>query len=84
MILNIICNNSLGLIHDPLMSILSLISIWFWNLLSDVLIQIILFKDEGDSVLSCSEVINPSKLVLKLRMVSHFFKSEPQIEIAKI
>ena len=73
-ILNRIFNDYPSLSHYSLMNNLSLIFLWFWHLLSDVLIQIILFKDQGDYILPCSEVINPSKLVLKLSMVSHLFK----------
>ena len=63
-----------GLNNTSLMRNLSLISLWFWNLFSDVLIQIIFFKDQGDSILPCSKFISPSKLVLKLSMVIHIFK----------
>ena len=56
------------------MSILGLISLLIWNFSIDVLIQIIFFKDRGDFVLPCLEVIIPSKLVLKLSMMSHIFQ----------
>ena len=66
--------------HASLMRILSLISLWLWNFSIDELMQIILFKDQGDYVLPCSNVINSSKLVLKLSMVNHIFKWEMEIE----
>ena len=66
------------------MSILSLISLWIWNFSIDVLIQIIFFKDQGDYVLPCSKVTNRSKIILKMSTMSHIFKWEPQMEIAKI
>ena len=74
----------LGFNQVIIMSTLILISLWLWNFSIDVLIQIILFKDQGDYVLPCSKVIIPSKLVLKLSMVSHLFKWEPQMEIENI
>ena len=83
-ILNRICNDSLRLNHASLMSILSLISLWFWNFSSDEMIQAILFKDQRDSILPCSKVIIPSNLVLKLSMVNHIFKWELQMEIENI
>ena len=50
-ILNRIYNDYLGLNQVLLMSILILISLWLYNFLTDVLIQIILFKDQGDYIL---------------------------------
>ena len=73
-ILKRIYNDSLSLIYYSLMSFLSLISLWFWNFFSDVLIQVIFFKYRGDSILPCLKVINSSTLVLKQSMVSHFFQ----------
>ena len=83
-ILNRFCNDSLVLNQVLLMSRISLISLWIWNFSIDVLIQIIFFKDQGYFVLPCLELINPSKLVLKLSMVIHIFKWEPQMEIESI
>ena len=83
-ILNKICNYSLSLNHASLMRILSLISLWFWNFFSDKLIQVIFFKDQRDYLLPCLEVISPSKLVLKLSMVSNILEWEPKMEIKNI
>ena len=44
------------------------------SLLTNILIQIIFFKDQGDYVLPCSKVIIFSNVFLKLSMVSHLFK----------
>ena len=46
--------------------------------------SIILFKDRGYFVLPCPKFIIPSKIVLKISMVSHIFKWEPQMEIENI
>ena len=73
-ILNIVCNNSLILIHASLISIISLISLWFWNISSNKLMQVIFFKDHRGYVLTCPEVINPSNFFLKLSMVKQIFK----------
>ena len=83
-ILNRICKDSLSLFHAYLMSIISLISLWLCNFSSDILIQNIIFKYQGDFVLSFLEFISPSKLVLKMSMASHLFKWEPQMEITNI
>ena len=40
--------------------------------LTDILIQMIFFKDQRDLVLPCSKVFISPKLVLKLSMMSHF------------
>ena len=71
-IINRIYNDSLGLDQVILMDSLSLISLWLWNFLTYILIQIIFFKDKRDLILPCSEVVSSPKLIIKLGVVSHF------------
>ena len=71
MILNIICNDYLVLGQLLLMDRIILISLYLWNFLTDILIQIIFFKDQGDHVLPFLEVINSSNIVLKIIIIGH-------------
>ena len=61
------------LFHNQLilMEGLNLISLWNWNLLTHVGVQLILFQDQGDPVLPRSEVISSLKLFIKLGMMRH-------------
>ena len=72
MILNRICNYSLGLEHVLIIDSLSIISLWFLNFLIDIMIQIIFFEDKGDPILPYFEVVSSPKLILKLSMMMHF------------
>ena len=57
-----LCHNQIGL---------CLISLWNWNLLTDVRVQLIFFQDQGDPILLGSEVISSLKLFIKLGMRIH-------------
>ena len=72
MILNRIYNDSLFLNQVLLMSSFSLISLRLWNILTDTSIQVIFFKDQVDPILPCLEIINFTKLVIKMVVISNF------------
>ena len=67
-----ICNDSLCLDQVLLLDRLCFISHWSWNIPTDTLVQVIFFKDQGDPILPCSEVVNSPNLIIKLGVMSHF------------
>ena len=67
-----------GISYDPfdfdhilLMLGLFLLYVWFLDLVFDIAFQVMFFKDEHDSILSCSEVLCSINSFIKIGVVCH-------------
>ena len=82
-ILDSISNNPLGLDQVLLVQVLSLISLWNWNLFTYVRVQLILFQDQVDPIFPSSEVIISLNIFITIGVMRHL-NSKIQMEIQNI